>query len=141
MDAFERFLRHAIEGRELCKFVFTRHLSAALEAIAYEIESLRHERARPDELERAKQNFLASEHFERESVSGQASKLGSFEVLGGGYQNEALWSRAGWNWRHTQARTNSMLCSLPTWAESIRRSRRYRRPSISSPRRRNGTTT
>lgn len=34
IGAFERFLKHAIEGRELCKFVFTRHLSAALEAIA-----------------------------------------------------------------------------------------------------------
>lgn len=30
----ERFLRHAIEGRELAKFIFSRNLSAALEAIA-----------------------------------------------------------------------------------------------------------
>ncbi len=31
---FEQFLKHAIEGRELCKFVFTRGLSGALEALA-----------------------------------------------------------------------------------------------------------
>ena len=34
MDDFERFLAYAIEGRELCKFVFTRKLSAALDALA-----------------------------------------------------------------------------------------------------------
>lgn len=34
VDAFERFLRQAIEGREFSKFVFTRNLSAALEALA-----------------------------------------------------------------------------------------------------------
>ena len=33
-DAFERFLRQAIQGREFSKFVFTRNLSAALEALA-----------------------------------------------------------------------------------------------------------
>jgi choline kinase/phosphohistidine swiveling domain-containing protein len=33
-EAFERFLRRAIEGRELSKFAFTRHLSTALEALA-----------------------------------------------------------------------------------------------------------
>jgi hypothetical protein len=31
---FERFVRRAIEGREYSKFVFTRNLSAALEALA-----------------------------------------------------------------------------------------------------------
>ena len=34
VDRFERFLAQAIEGRELCKFVFSRKLSAALEALA-----------------------------------------------------------------------------------------------------------
>jgi len=33
-----------------------------------------------DELEKARINFLTSEHFERESVSGLAAKLGSFLV-------------------------------------------------------------
>ncbi|HIL00590.1 MAG TPA: insulinase family protein [Myxococcales bacterium] len=61
---------------------------AALEAIAAEVERLRIEPVSEDELERARANFLASEHFERESVSGMASKLGSFEVLGGDWQSE-----------------------------------------------------
>jgi phosphohistidine swiveling domain-containing protein len=34
LDAFEQFLRTAIEGRELSKFIFTRGVSAALEAIS-----------------------------------------------------------------------------------------------------------
>ncbi|RMD91717.1 MAG: hypothetical protein D6813_07155 [Calditrichaeota bacterium] len=34
VNEFETFLRQAIEGRELSKFVFTRNLSAALEALA-----------------------------------------------------------------------------------------------------------
>ena len=34
VGGFERFLAQAIKGRELCKFVFTRKLSAALEALA-----------------------------------------------------------------------------------------------------------
>jgi len=34
VDAFEKFCRQAIEGREFSKFVFTRNLSAALEALA-----------------------------------------------------------------------------------------------------------
>jgi zinc protease len=41
------------------------------------------------ELDRARVNFLASEQFERESVSGVASKLGSFEAMGGGWEREA----------------------------------------------------
>ncbi len=34
IDAFEQFVRRAIEGREYSKFVFTRNLSAAIEALA-----------------------------------------------------------------------------------------------------------
>jgi len=62
--------------------------AGALEAIAEEVERLRHEPVGEDELERARANFLATEHFERESVSGIASKLGSFELLGAGWQTE-----------------------------------------------------
>jgi zinc protease len=61
---------------------------AAVEAVAEEVERLRREPVTRAELERARANFLASEHFERESVSGQASKLGSFELLGAGWQSE-----------------------------------------------------
>jgi len=34
VEGFERFVRRAIEGREFSKFIFTRNLSAALEALA-----------------------------------------------------------------------------------------------------------
>ena len=52
---------------------------------------MQHEAVSNDELERARANFLASEHFERESVSGLASKLGSFDVLGDGWRSEELY--------------------------------------------------
>ncbi len=61
----------------------------ALEAVADQVERLRREPVSQAELERARANFLASEHFERESVSGLASKLGHFQVLGDGWQSEA----------------------------------------------------
>ena len=61
----------------------------ALEAIAEEIERLRSEPVSVAELERARVNFLATEHFERESVSGMASKIGSFELMGAGWQTES----------------------------------------------------
>lgn len=61
----------------------------ALEAVGEAVERLRREPVRRDELERARANYLASEHFERESVSGLASKLGHFELLGSGWRSEA----------------------------------------------------
>jgi len=60
----------------------------AIEAAVEEVERLRREPVSHEELERARANFLASEHFERESVSGMASKLGSFQVLGGDWRSE-----------------------------------------------------
>ncbi|MEE8581244.1 MAG: pitrilysin family protein [Myxococcota bacterium] len=60
----------------------------AVAAVVREVERLRAEPVRPDELERARANFLATEHFERESVSGLARKLGSFQVLGGDWRGE-----------------------------------------------------
>ena len=60
----------------------------ALAAIARETERLRCEPVSAEELERARANFLATEHFERESVSGCATKLGSFHVLGGDWKME-----------------------------------------------------
>jgi len=64
-------------------------LAEALEAVAHEIEAVRREPVGADELDKARTNFLASEHFERESVSGQARKLGSFQVLAGDFRREA----------------------------------------------------
>ncbi len=60
----------------------------ALEGIAREVEWLRREPVASAELEKARANFLASEHFERESVSGQSRKLGSFHALAGDWRRE-----------------------------------------------------
>ncbi len=60
----------------------------AVEAAIAEVERLRHEPVSERELERARANFLATEHFERESVSGLASKLGSFQLLAGDHALE-----------------------------------------------------
>lgn len=64
-------------------------LLEATQRIIEETERLRREAVTDDELHRARVNFLASEQFERESVSGVASKLGSFETMGGGFEREA----------------------------------------------------
>jgi zinc protease len=55
----------------------------ASEAILREVERVRRGAVSGAELETARVNFLAMEDFERESVSGQAGKLGSFQVLAG----------------------------------------------------------
>ena len=60
----------------------------ATERIIEETERLRREPVSEAELSRARINFLASEQFDRESVSGLASKLGSFESFGGGWRRE-----------------------------------------------------
>ena len=61
----------------------------ATRRIIEETDRLRHERISQIELDRARINFLASDQFDRESVSGIASKLGSFENMGGGWEREA----------------------------------------------------
>jgi zinc protease len=60
----------------------------AIAACLREVETLRAFPVGEDELEKARTNFVASEHFERESVAGLAAKLGSFEVTAGGYEFE-----------------------------------------------------
>jgi len=62
--------------------------SDAVSAVLAEVERLRSEPVSESELERARANFLATESFERESVSGMASKLGHFHVLGGDFRSE-----------------------------------------------------
>jgi zinc protease len=69
-------------------------VAAALEATVAEVERLRAHPVSADELEKARINFLASEHFERESVAGLAAKLGSFLVSGGGLAAEARYLEA-----------------------------------------------
>ena len=61
----------------------------AIASCLREVEALRAGGVSSDELEKARVNFLANEHFERESVSGLAGKLGGFEVTAGGYEAEA----------------------------------------------------
>jgi zinc protease len=63
-------------------------VAGCLEGVAREVEMLRQAPPGVDELEKARTNFLASEHFERESVSGMAGKLGSFHVFGGDFRLE-----------------------------------------------------
>jgi zinc protease len=65
-----------------------RRTQLAIEGVVREVERVRTERVSLDELERAQTNFLANEHFERESVSGLASRLGSFHVLGGDHRGD-----------------------------------------------------
>jgi zinc protease len=66
-----------------------KRLLDAIRRIIEETDRLRHQRITQSELDRARINFLASDQFERESVSGIASKLGSFENMGGGWEREA----------------------------------------------------
>jgi zinc protease len=60
----------------------------AITATVRELERLRVEPIADEELEKARTNFLAMEHFERESVSGMAAKLGSFHTTGGDHRLE-----------------------------------------------------
>ncbi|MEZ4333431.1 MAG: pitrilysin family protein [Myxococcota bacterium] len=61
----------------------------ATSRIVEEAERLRREPISSAELHRARVNFLASEQFERESVSGVASRLGSFQSMAGSWEREA----------------------------------------------------
>ena len=64
-------------------------LLPSIRRIVEEADRLRREPVGVAELERARVNFLASEQFERESVSGVASRIGSYEAMGGGWQRES----------------------------------------------------
>lgn len=63
----------------------------AVEAVAREVEGIRRSTVSSDELEKARANFLASEHFERESVAGRARKLGTFEAIAGDWRGDAAY--------------------------------------------------
>jgi zinc protease len=69
-------------------------VAEAIEATVAEVERLRALPVSADEIEKARINFLTAEHFERESVSGLAAKLGSFHVSGGGLDTEARYLEA-----------------------------------------------
>ncbi len=63
---------------------------AALEASFAEVWALSRERVHPTELDKAKTLFASQQVYEKESVGGQARKLGYYELLGGGVEREAL---------------------------------------------------
>jgi zinc protease len=66
-------------------------LPDAITAVTREVERLRAVPVLAEELEKARANFLAHEHFERESVGGLARKLGNFQALCGSYQAETAY--------------------------------------------------
>jgi zinc protease len=63
-------------------------VNEVIHAITKEIQRLRFEPVSREELEKARINFLSSEYFERESVSGIAHKLGNFQAISGDYRDE-----------------------------------------------------
>ncbi len=63
-------------------------VNEVIHAITKEIQQLRHAPVSREELEKARINFLSSEYFERESVSGIAHKLGNFQAICGDYRDE-----------------------------------------------------
>lgn len=69
-------------------------VEAAIEATLREVERLRLGAVSAAEMESARTNFLAMQHFERESVSGQAQKFGSFQLLAGDWRSEARYLEA-----------------------------------------------
>lgn len=64
------------------------HAGPAIEATLVEVEHLRREPIPADELEKARANFLAMRHWERESVSGIARKLGNSWLMAGDVEFE-----------------------------------------------------
>lgn len=66
-------------------------IEATVGAIAEQIRRVRDLGPSEAELERARTNLLASQVHERETMQGQAQKLGYFEVLAGGIEAEALY--------------------------------------------------
>jgi len=69
-------------------------VEAAIEACVREVEALRETPVPDEELAKARINFLSNEHFERESVSGLAAKLGGFHVTAGHYEVERRYLEA-----------------------------------------------
>jgi len=63
----------------------------ALGAIAAEIQRIRAFGPSEIELERARVNLLANQVYEKETMQGQARKLGYYETLAGGIEAEAVY--------------------------------------------------
>ena len=69
-------------------------LDQALQAVWRELTRTRSELFRPEELARAKLAFTASLIREKETMEGQADKLGFFELLAGGLEKEKEYLKA-----------------------------------------------
>jgi len=68
--------------------------AAAVAGAVAEVERARRAPVRGEELEKARANFLALEHFERESVGGLGRKLGTFHVEAGDWRHESAYFEA-----------------------------------------------
>ncbi len=64
------------------------HIEAAITGIAFEVQRLRDFGPTQSELERARVVLLSSQIYEKETVQGQARKLGYYEALAGGLEYE-----------------------------------------------------
>ena len=73
-------------------------LLQATRRVVEETERLRCEPVSTAELERARINFLASEQFARESVSGLTSKLGGFETIAKRSRTSRAEGLSPWPW-------------------------------------------
>jgi zinc protease len=60
----------------------------ALAALFDEVYATRHRRVREDELERAKVLILSESAYQKETVQGEARKIGFYEVVGGDWRFE-----------------------------------------------------
>ena len=66
-------------------------IDATVSAIADQVRRIRDLGPSETELERARTNLLASQVHERETMQGQAQKLGYFELLAGGVEAEGVY--------------------------------------------------
>jgi len=87
----------------------------AVEAVAGEVERLRHERIPEDELEKARSNFLATRHWEQESVTGIARKLANSFIMAGDAHFEDTYLE-----RIRQATPDDLLAVAQRWLEPER---------------------
>ena len=67
------------------------HIATAMQHLLAEVYRLRHALVPSSELEKAKVLILSESAYQRETVQGQARKLGFFETVGGDYKSEATY--------------------------------------------------
>ena len=70
------------------------HMRAALESMFGSLYEMREQLVGDDELEKAKVIVLSESAYQRETVQGEARKLGFFETVAGDYQFESVYDKA-----------------------------------------------